>query len=120
MTINHLNLIVADVTKAVAFFETYFGFKCELVKGNNVIAVLKSEENFILVIMTGKNGDTTYPKDFHIGFMLSSPEQVDALYKKLIEGKITVTQSPGKIRDSYAFYFYFDNLFIEIGHTYRK
>jgi len=116
MTINHLNLIVTDVTKAVHFFETYFGFKYEVVKGDNLIAVLKNEENFTLIIMTNKNGDTTYPKDFHIGFMIDSPEEVDHLHRKLVDGKIDVTQSPKKIRDSYAFYFYFDNLFIEVGH----
>jgi predicted enzyme related to lactoylglutathione lyase len=116
MTINHLNLIVTDVTKAVQFFETYFEFTCEFIKGDNVIAVLKNNENFTLVIMANKNGDIIYPKDFHIGFMIDSSEQVDALYEKLGNGKVAVTQSPRKIRDSYAFYFYFDHLFIEVGH----
>ena len=116
MTINHLNLIVTDVAKAVQFFETYFDFTCELIKGENVIAVLKNKENFTLVIMANKNGDTIYPKDFHIGFMLDSSEQVDANYQKLGNGKVDIIQPPRKIRDSYAFYFYFDNLFIEVGH----
>jgi len=116
MTINHLNLIVTDVTKAVQFFETYFEFTCEFIKGDSVIAVLNNKENFTLVIMGHKNGDTIYPKDFHIGFMLDCSEQVDAIYEKLGNGKVDITQSPQKIRDSYAFYFYFDNLFIEVGH----
>ncbi|WP_281321825.1 VOC family protein [Flavobacterium aestivum] len=116
MTINHLNLVVTDVTNAVNFFETHFDFNCEFVKGDSVIAVLKNKENFTLVIMGNKNGDTTYPKAFHIGFMLDSTEEVDSLHKKLVDNKIEVDQSPKKIRDSYAFYFYFDNLFIEVGH----
>lgn len=116
MTINHLNLIVSNVNDAVKFFEDYFGFYCELVKGEDVVAVLKNEEDFTLVIMSNKNGDITYPKGFHIGFMINSIEEVDILHKKLVDGKIEITQPPRKIRNSYAFYFYFDNLFIEIGH----
>lgn len=116
MTINHVNLVVTDVQNTVDFFEKYFEFRCELVKGENVIAVLENKENFTLVVMNNKNGDTTYPKDFHIGFMLESTEAVDGLYDKLIGGKIEITQAPKKIRDSYGFYFYFDNLFIEVGH----
>lgn len=42
MTINHLNLIVTDVTNAVKLFETYFEFNCEFIKGENGIAVLKT------------------------------------------------------------------------------
>lgn len=116
MTINHLNLIVVDVAKAVHFFETYFDFTCIMIKGENIIAVLKNKENFTLVVMSNKDGQYDYPKDFHIGFMIESTEAVDKLYKKLTDGAIAIAQSPRKIRDSYAFYFYFDNLFIEVGH----
>jgi predicted enzyme related to lactoylglutathione lyase len=115
MTINHLNLIVTDVTNAMQFFETYFNFKCAFVKGKNDIVILKNSNDFTLVIMTNKNGDVVYPKNFHIGFMLDNIAQVDTLYEKLLAGKISVTQAPQKIRDSYAFYFYFDKLFIEVG-----
>ncbi|HET8573524.1 MAG TPA: VOC family protein [Edaphocola sp.] len=120
MTINHLNLIVTDVPRVVQFFETYFGFTCEAVKGDYVLAVLKNQENFTLVLMMHKNGGAIYPQDFHIGFMVDSSEQVDALCAKLAAGETGITQSPRKIRDSYAFYFYFDNLFIEVGHYLNK
>ncbi|WP_426479309.1 VOC family protein [Chryseobacterium sp. CBSDS_008] len=116
MTINHLNLVVTDVMNSVLFFEKYFGFTCEIVKGEHIIAVLRNNENFTLVLMSSKNGDTVYPKDFHIGFILDSPDEVDHLHHKLIEGGIAIGQSPRKIRNSYAFYFWFDNIFIEVGH----
>lgn len=114
MTINHLNLIVTDVTRNVNFFETYFNFKCEVIKGDNVIAVLKSARDFTLVLMKGE--EASYPKDFHIGFMVDSEEEVEAIHKKLLDGQINITRAPGKIRNSFGFYFYFDNLFIEVGH----
>jgi predicted enzyme related to lactoylglutathione lyase len=116
MTLNHLNLVVPNLSRAVSFFETYFEFRCEGIKGNNLIAVLKNKADFTLVVMTDKNGDTTYPNDFHIGFMLERLEEVDMLHQKLVSGKIDMPQAPRKIRDSYGFYFYFDNLFIEVGH----
>jgi catechol-2,3-dioxygenase len=114
MKLNHLNLVVTNVAEAVAFFETYFGFTCTLVKGDDVIAVLKGEDDFTLVIMTSKE-DIHYPKAFHIGFMMDAMDKVDELYKRLKAGNISV-DAPGKIRDSYGFYFHFDGIMIEVGH----
>ncbi|MDR6371209.1 putative lactoylglutathione lyase [Chryseobacterium bernardetii] len=116
MTINHLNLVVTDVRKSVLFFEKYFEFTCELIKGEHIIAILSNKENFTLVLMNSKNEDTTYPKDFHIGFILNHLDEVDDLYQKLIKDGIAIQQSPRKIRNSYAFYFWFENIFIEVGH----
>jgi hypothetical protein len=76
MKLNHINLVVADVAAAIHLFETYFNFKCTEVKGDNIIAVLKGADNFILVIMTTKEGNQNYPDAFHIGFMLDSTTAV--------------------------------------------
>lgn len=118
MTINHINLTVEDVHHATKFFEDNFDFECEEMKGENMIAVLRNKENFTLVLMSSKmnkNGNSSYPDAFHIGFMLESAEEVDQLHQKLKDSKIEVGESPRKIRDSYGFYFYFDNIFIEVG-----
>lgn len=114
MKLNHINLVVADVEKATTFFETYFGFKCIEAKGDHIISILKSSDNFTLVLMSEKHGPIVYPKDFHIGFMQETTEVVDAINKQLNDGGIRVG-APRKIRDSYGFYFYFDTLFIEVG-----
>ncbi len=120
MKLNHLNLIVTDVAAAVIFFETYFDFKCTLTKGDNVIAVLEGENNFTLVVMTQKQGEVSYPPNFHIGFMSDTKEEVDAVHKKLKNGNILLPGEPGKIRDSYGFYFHFDGIMIEVGHYTKK
>ena len=62
--------------------------------------------------MSGK--PFAHPKDFHIGFMQDAPEQVPELYDKLNSGGIELGRIPVKIRDSFAFYFYFDKMFIEV------
>jgi catechol-2,3-dioxygenase len=116
MKLNHINLVVANVADTIKLFETYFGFKCTDIKGDNVIAILKGADDFTLVIMTDKNGVPTYPDAFHIGFMLDSEEKVTQSYNHLKNGGITVGQEPRKIRDSFGFYFNFDNIMIEVGH----
>jgi len=115
MKLNHINLVVADVAAAVQFFERYFGFKCTGIKGDNIIAILKGTDDFTLVIMTSKDSGIGYPQAFHIGFMQESNEAVTDIYNHLKSGNIEVGQEPRKIRDSFGFYFNFDNLMIEVG-----
>lgn len=115
MTINHLNLVLPDVAKGISFFETYFQFSCIHVKGTNQVAVLKNAAGFTLVLMTQKE-PVAYPSQFHIGWMLENAAAVDRLYQQLSGDGFTMAHAPRPIRDSYGFYFYFDQLFIEIGH----
>jgi len=116
MKLNHINLVVSNVADAIKLFEKHFNFKCTDIKGDNIVAILKGAEDFTLVIMTDKNGQTTYPNAFHIGFMLDSEDEVMKTYTALKNGGIEVGQEPRKIRDSFGFYFNFDNIMIEVGH----
>jgi len=116
MKLNHINLVVSNVAEAVTFFETYFNFKCTDIKGDNIVAVLKGADDFTLVIMTNKEGNPIYPDAFHIGFMLDNTKAVTATYENLKRGSIVVGQEPRKIRNSFGFYFNFDNIMIEVGH----
>lgn len=115
MKLNHINLVVTDVSTAIQFFCTYFEFTCAEVKGDNIVAILKGEDDFTLVLMGDKNNDVNYPKNFHIGFMLTSTAEVDAAYQNLLKDNYAVAE-PKNIRDSYGFYFHFENVFIEVGH----
>jgi predicted enzyme related to lactoylglutathione lyase len=116
MNLNHINLVVSNVAEAIVFFETYFNFKCTDIKGDNVVAILKGADDFTLVIMTSKEGKAIYPDAFHVGFMLDNTNAVTETYEKLKSGGIAVGQEPRKIRDSFGFYFNFDNIMIEVGH----
>src|SRR5215831_14613991 len=113
MKLNHINLVVSNVADTIKLFETYFNFKCTSIKGDNAIAILKGVDDFTLVIMTDKNERATYPHAFHIGFMLNSEEAVTKTYAHLKNGGIAVGQEPKKIRDSFGFYFNFENIMIE-------
>jgi len=116
MKLNHINLVVKNLAAAVHLFEHYFGFKCTEVKGDNIVAVLKGTDDFTLVLMTSKDGDSKFPSDFHIGFMQATTEEVVTLYQNLKKGGMEVGQEPKKIRDSFGFYFLFENIMIEVGH----
>jgi catechol 2,3-dioxygenase-like lactoylglutathione lyase family enzyme len=108
MKLNHINLPVTDVVASVRFFEQYFNFKCIDSKGNNVLAVLQGANDFTLVLMAAtfnRNGNTTYPDAFHIGFFVDSQEQVTDLYNRLTAGGIATEHPPGSMRRSYGFYF---------------
>ena len=115
MKLNHINLVVNKVEEATRFFETYFNFSCSETRGNNIVSVLKGEDGFTLVIMSNKNGEAKYPDAFHIGFMLHSENEVTETYSKLKSGGIEVGQEPRKIRESFGFYFNFQNIMIELG-----
>ena len=116
MKLNHVNLVVTNVAAAIHLFETQFQFRCTEVKGDNIVAILKGTDDFTLVIMTNKNGQQAYPDAFHIGFMQDSTEAVWNAYNKLKMAGINVEQEPRKVRDSFGFYFNFDNIMIEVGH----
>jgi predicted enzyme related to lactoylglutathione lyase len=116
MRLNHINLVVSNVADAINFFETYFNFKCNDIKGDYIVAVLKNTDDFTLVIMTNKEGKAIYPDAFHVGFMLDDTNAVTETYEKLKSGGIAVGQEPRKIRDSFGFYFNFDTVMIEVGH----
>lgn len=116
MHLNHLNLVVSNVADTQTLFQTYFNFKCTEVKGDHVLAVLKDDRDFTLVIMADKHDRASYPGAFHIGFMLDSETSVQKIYDQLKEGGYGVQQEPKKIRDSFGFYFQFDQIMLEVGY----
>jgi catechol 2,3-dioxygenase-like lactoylglutathione lyase family enzyme len=116
MKLNHINLVVSNVADTIKLFETHFGFKCIYIKGDNKVAILKGTNDFSLVILKNKSGQTTYPEQFHIGFMLDSEEKVTKTYDSLKNDGVNVGKEPRKIRDSFGFYFNFDNIMLEVGH----
>lgn len=114
MKLNHINLVVSDVAATTQLFEIYFGFSVAEIKGDNVIAILRGQDDFTLVIMSDRE-TPTYPKAFHIGFMQDSEQQVTEIYQRLKDGGIDVGTEPRSIRGGFGFYFTFDSVMIEIG-----
>jgi catechol 2,3-dioxygenase-like lactoylglutathione lyase family enzyme len=118
MQINHLNFPVSDVAETKSFFEKHFNFTCREVKGDNMMAILESEEGFVLTLMSenfNKNGNSTYPDAFHMGFLVNDRENVLSVWQRLHNGGIVLDQEPHNMRGVFGFYFHAPgNILIEV------
>jgi catechol 2,3-dioxygenase-like lactoylglutathione lyase family enzyme len=76
MKLNHLDLQVADVPRAVTFFEEAFGFQLQSNRRSSAIAFLDDGEGFVLVLQRKKSDTDRYPDGFHFGFLVDDVETV--------------------------------------------
>lgn len=116
MKLNHLNLVITDVSNAVRFFEKHLGFKC-IVNRNDAMAILKNGDDFVLVLWSSKlnkSDQAKYHENFHIGFYQQDKESVIEIYEKLQGENVVFESEPKNIRNTFGFYFHFDNVMIEI------
>ncbi|WP_312508971.1 VOC family protein [Chryseobacterium culicis] len=118
MKLNHINLIVKNVDQAVALFTEHLDFQL-IIDRNGKMAVLENNGSFALVIwgqvLNKTDGIPQYPSNFHIGFYQDNEAAVKSLYQKIrtVSG-LQFESEPKRIRDTFGFYFYFENLMIEI------
>ncbi|WP_263603474.1 VOC family protein [Chryseobacterium sp. PET-29] len=118
MSLNHINLVVKDVDKALHLFTNYFGFSI-IANRNSKMSVLENNDQFALVIwgqvLNKKEDMPKYPENFHIGFYQEDQEAVWNMYRKLREEEnLRLEAEPKPIRNTFGFYFYFENFMIEI------
>ncbi|SHE68207.1 Catechol 2,3-dioxygenase [Seinonella peptonophila] len=108
MKLQHLNLCVTDITESQNFFENLFGFKT-LARRGEATAVLNDDHGFTLVLSNPKafgNEPPEYPKDFHVGFFVETPDEVDQMYRRLQEvAGIEIDSEPRNMRGGYTIYF---------------
>jgi catechol 2,3-dioxygenase-like lactoylglutathione lyase family enzyme len=106
MKLNHLNLVVPDVEQTARFFEEYFGLRCAEQKGRNALVVLFDDVGFAFILT---NFDPTtkpeYPRDFHLGFIQDSKEEVEAIHQRL-QAAGYVERSPRTMHGSWGFLFH--------------
>ena len=94
MHLKHLNLTTSDVSGLTAFFERFLGFKRFFERGSGAFTILRNNEGFVLTLMKAKKHDpVSYPKTFHVGFYLDSPDAVHTKHNELAESGF----SPGEI-----------------------
>jgi lactoylglutathione lyase len=104
MKLNHINLAVADVAATRNFFEQFFNLKCSETKGDNLLTVLRDEAGFILILSHfEKNVVPQYPRDFHVGFIQETVEQVNEIYDRMKAAGIDV-RPPKTAHGSWGFY----------------
>ncbi len=105
MRLNHLDLFVLDVAKARDFFESFLGFHCEATKGKDALSILRDESGFVLVLSQfRKDSPTQYPTDFHIGFLLETPQAVQDTYERFTAAGVEIVYPLNERRGSLMFY----------------
>ncbi|NUP09360.1 MAG: VOC family protein [Polyangiaceae bacterium] len=82
MKLNHLDLQVPDVPATAAFFERLYGLEIVSNRNSSAIIILSDREGFVLVLQRLAEGES-YPKDFHVGFLVGNPDEVRAQHAKI-------------------------------------
>lgn len=114
MQLNHLNLAVPDVAAARQLFETHFGFRHQLTRGADAMAILEGADGFVLVLARSAP-PVAYPKPFHVGFFCQTREEVQAKYDELQAAGWGVGMEPQMVHGSFGFYFTtLDGLLLEV------
>jgi lactoylglutathione lyase len=104
MKLNHLHLTVDDVPAARGFLERHFGLR-PLGGGYKNFDMLLDDDGLVLTLMgVGRDNTVSYPKTFHIGFILPSNLEVDAINQRLKEEGLDV-ESPSRQHGAWAFAF---------------
>lgn len=115
MTINHVNLTVANPVETSAFLAKYFGLRPE--GGNAAMQMVLDDSRMVVTLMKGRPEDREraessgsdssairYPSSFHIGFFVESRERVDEINRQLREDGYAVDPA-GPSHGSWGFYF---------------
>jgi catechol 2,3-dioxygenase-like lactoylglutathione lyase family enzyme len=102
MKLNHLHLTVDDVPAARGFLERHFGLR-PLEEGHKNFDMLIDDDGLVLTLMgVGRDNTVSYPKTFHIGFILPSDPEVDAIYQRLKSDGLDV-EAPSQQHGAWAF-----------------
>ncbi|MDB5096151.1 MAG: Glyoxalase/bleomycin resistance protein/dioxygenase [Cyanobacteria bacterium RYN_339] len=87
MTLNHLNLAVADPDRALPFYLQWFGF-AEVLRLEDFVKV-RDAAGFELSL-TRAEEPRTYPPTFHFGFRLPEPADVLALHARMAAADVPI------------------------------
>jgi lactoylglutathione lyase len=120
MTLNHLNLTVADPSETSAFLAKHFGLRPR--GGNLGIQMLNDDNGMVLTLIKARHddfhgadadgaagapaarGNVRYPSSFHIGFIQPSHERVNEINQRLKDDGFKV-DAPAHLHGSWTFYF---------------
>jgi len=84
--LNHVNLAVSNVPELTRFFQQAFGFRLVAQRGVGTFSVLVGDDGFALVLSHDKSVDQdTYPKLFHVGFLVASAEEVRQQHQRITD-----------------------------------
>jgi len=83
MKLNHLDLQVSDVQANVRFLEAAFGLVRETNGTSPAFALLGDGHGFVLVLQRCAQEEAHYPPDFHVGFVVATPDEVHEAQRRI-------------------------------------
>lgn len=107
MILNHINLPVADVAATRDFFTRYFGMKVAFELPKNMLAMLRDDGGMVLNLShfdKDKTAEISYHRDLHVGFLVESREEVDAMHARMTADSLVV-EAPRRLQGRYGFYY---------------
>jgi catechol 2,3-dioxygenase-like lactoylglutathione lyase family enzyme len=114
--LNHLDLQVADVPRAVTFFEEAFGFQLQSNRRSSTIAILSDSCDFVLVLQRKKSETDRYPNGFHFGFLVDDVESVHRFHTKAHELGLEVSEIIDNGRGTHVYCSGPDGLLAEVSY----
>jgi lactoylglutathione lyase len=104
MRLNHINLAVVDLAATRDFFVKYFGFWCVEEKGRDTLTVMRDDDGLVLTLSHfGNATKVEYPRDFHVGFIVETRQQVDEVHRNLRQGGVAA-EDPKMLHGGWSFY----------------
>ena len=115
MKFNHLDLPVRDVATLASFFVRHFAMKALIERGD--FALLVDGEGFSLVFSgLAQDQASAFPPGFHVGFNLSTAEEVEALHARLLAEQVPMARPLGWLAGALTFLCQAsDELAVEVG-----
>ncbi|MEO8243126.1 MAG: VOC family protein [bacterium] len=103
MYLNHLNIPVSDVPAAAAFLSSHFAMR-SLGQPSPKFALLGDDAGMVLALSNFSGaGTSALPPAFHIGFIMASRSEVDAMHQRLTAAG-HASPGPRKFHGSWTFY----------------
>jgi catechol 2,3-dioxygenase-like lactoylglutathione lyase family enzyme len=119
MHFNHIDLGVTDVIAAATFFERHFDFTVDQIMVNDSRAILEGATGEIMVL-THQPTPVTYPKNFHIGFLVDDDQSVHDKHAELTAAGIDRLSPIRELRGGVIFYCTVPGgILVEVGHRPR-
>lgn len=119
LRLNHANLPVPDVPALRDFFIRHFDFRLVGTRPSDAFVVLEGADGFRLNLIRTREADPSYPRDFHVGFLVDDPRVVRDKHAELTAAGIEAGEVEELTRggeSSVTFYCHAPNgILLEVG-----
>lgn len=104
MKLNHIDLPVADPSRARAFFEQLFDMKCIFTRADGLTVLLDEDRNALTLSPLPPGERLQYPTGFHIGFNLDHAHEVHEVLERAKALGVAIVRPLGDLAGALTFH----------------